>query len=148
MVTDPGIHYLEMNAAGQMFDGYYYFWRRKRRSAPGRGRDSEGFSVDKSGKVETKDLGMDGLEKRLADLLGTYEGTWSVYVKDLTSDQEFEQNSQSLYSASLIKVFVMAQTYANMDAVLQNEAAKMKKMLQIRSYPQRSMTFSEYDHSQ
>ena len=25
MVTDPGIHYLEMNAAGQMFDGYYYF---------------------------------------------------------------------------------------------------------------------------
>ena len=38
-----------------------------------------------------------------------------------------EQNSQSLYSASLIKVFVMAQTYANMDAVLQNEAAKMKK---------------------
>lgn len=98
--------------------------------------------MDKSGKVETKDLGMDGLEKRLADLLGTYEGTWSVYVKDLTSDQEFEQNSQSLYSASLIKVFVMAQTYANMDAVLQNEAAKMKKMLQIRSYPQRSMTFS------
>ena len=73
------------------------------------GETPEGFSVDKSGKVETKDLGMDGLEKRLADLLGTYEGTWSVYVKDLTSDQEFEQNSQSLYSASLIKVFVMAQ---------------------------------------
>ena len=70
---------------------------------------------------------MDGLEKRLADLLGTYEGTWSVYVKDLTSGQEFEQNSQSLYSASLIKVFVMAQTYANMDTVLQSEAAKMKK---------------------
>ena len=37
------------------------------------GETPEGFSVDKSGKVETKDLGMDGLEKRLADLLGTYE---------------------------------------------------------------------------
>ena len=127
MVTDPGIHYLEMNAAGQMFDGYYYFGGENGVLLQEEGETPEGFSVDKSGKVETKDLGMDGLEKRLADLLGTYEGTWSVYVKDLTSDQEFEQNSQSLYSASLIKVFVMAQTYANMDAVLQNEAAKMKK---------------------
>ena len=121
MVTDPGIHYLEMNAAGQMFDGYYYFGGENGVLLQEEGETPEGFSVDKS------DLGMDGLEKRLADLLGTYEGTWSVYVKDLTSDQEFEQNSQSLYSASLIKVFVMAQTYANMDAVLQNEAAKMKK---------------------
>lgn len=127
MVTDPGIHYLEMNAAGQMFDGYYYFGGENGVLLQEEGETPEGFSVDKSGKVETKDLGMDGLEKRLADLLGTYEGTWSVYVKDLISDQEFEQNSQSLYSASLIKVFVMAQTYANMDAVLQNEAAKMKK---------------------
>ena len=127
MVTDPGIHYLEMNAAGQMFDGYYYFGGENGVLLQEEGETPEGFSVDKSGKVETKDLGMDGLEKRLADLLGTYEGTWSVYVKDLTGDQEFEQNSQSLYSASLIKVFVMAQTYANMDTVLQSEAAKMKK---------------------
>ena len=104
MVTDPGIHYLEMNAAGQMFDGYYYFGGENGVLLQEEGETPEGFSVDKSGKVETKDLGMDGLEKRLADLLGTYEGTWSVYVKDLTSDQEFEQNSQSLYSASLIKV--------------------------------------------
>lgn len=127
MVTDPGIHYLEMNAAGQMFDGYYYFGGENGVLLQEEGETPEGFSVDASGKVETKDLGMDGLEKRLADLLGTYEGTWSVYVKDLTSGQEFEQNSQSLYSASLIKVFVMAQTYANMDTVLQSEAAKMKK---------------------
>ena len=55
------------------------------------------------------------------------EGSWSVYVKDLTNDQEFDLGSQSLYSASLIKAFVMAQTYANMDTVLQSEAAKMKK---------------------
>ena len=48
-------------------------------------------------------------------------------MKDLTEDKKFEINSQSLYSASLIKVFVMAQTYANMDAVLQNEAEKLKK---------------------
>ena len=124
MVTDPGIHYLEMNAAGQMFDGYIILAEKTAFCSRKRERLRRDFPWINPEKVETKDLGMDGLEKRLADLLGTYEGTWSVYVKDLTSDQEFEQNSQSLYSASLIKVFVMAQTYANMDAVLQNEAAK------------------------
>lgn len=36
MVTDPGIHYLEMNAAGQMFDGYYYFGGEN--GVPGAGR--------------------------------------------------------------------------------------------------------------
>ena len=72
-------------------------------------------------------LGMEGLETRLTELLGSYDGTWSVYVKDLTNDQEFDLGSQSLYSASLIKAFVMAQTYASMDTVLQSEAAKMKK---------------------
>ena len=70
---------------------------------------------------------MKGLKTRITELLDSYEGTWSVYVKDLKADKKFELNSQLLYSASLIKVFVMAQTYANMDAVLQNEAAKLKK---------------------
>ena len=127
MVTDPGIHYLEMNAAGQMFDGYYYFGGENGALVQTECETPEGFLVDASGKVEIKELGMDGLEARLTELLGTYEGTWSAYVEDLTDDREFELNSQPLYSASLIKVFVMAQTYANMDMVLQNEGTKMKK---------------------
>ena len=127
MVTDPGIHYLEMNAAGQMFDGYYYFGGENGVLVQEEGTTPEGFPVDGTGKVETKDLGMEGLETRLTELFGSYDGIWSVYVKDLTNDKEFQLNSQPLYSASLIKAFVMAQTYANMDAVLQSEAAKMKK---------------------
>lgn len=127
MITDTGIHYLEMNAAGQMFDGYYYFGGENGVLVQAEGTTPEGFPVDETGKVETKDLGMEGLETRLTELLGSYDGTWSVYVKDLTDDKEFDLNSQSLYSASLIKAFVMAQTYANMDTVLQSEAAKLKK---------------------
>lgn len=127
MITDPGIHYLNMNAAGQMFDGYYYFGGENGVLVQEEGTTPEGFPVDETGKVETKDLGMEGLETRLTELLGSYDGTWSVYVKDLTNDQEFDLGSQSLYSASLIKAFVMAQTYASMDTVLQSEAAKMKK---------------------
>lgn len=127
MVTDPGIHYLEMNAAGQMFDGYYYFGGENGVLVQEEGTTPEGFPVDGTGKVETKDLGMEGLETRLTELFGSYDGIWSVYVKDLTNDKEFQLNSQPLYSASLIKAFVMAQTYVNMDTVLQSEAAKMKK---------------------
>lgn len=127
MVTDKGIHDLEMSSAGQMFDGYYYFGGENGVLVQEAGETPEGFPVDETGKVETRNLGMKGLKTRLTELLDGYEGIWSVYVKDLTEDKKFELNSQSLYSASLIKVFVMAQTYANMDAVLQNEAAKLKK---------------------
>lgn len=127
MVTDKGIHDLQMSSAGQMFDGYYYFGGENGALVQEAGETPEGFPVDENGKVETRNLGIKGLKTRITELLDSYEGTWSVYVKDLTADKKLELNSQLLYSASLIKVFVMAQTYANMDAVLQNEAAKLKK---------------------
>lgn len=127
MVTDKGIHDLQMSSAGQMFDGYYYFGGENGALVQEAVETPEGFPVDENGKVETRNLGMKGLKTRITELLDSYEGTWSVYVKDLKADKKFELNSQLLYSASLIKVFVMAQTYANMDAVLQNEAAKLKK---------------------
>lgn len=50
----------------------------------------------------------------------------SIYVKDLDSDKEFAVNDRKLYSASLIKVFVMEASCANMEEVLKNQAAKMK----------------------
>ena len=110
-----------------MFDGYYYFGGENGALLQEAGETPEGFSVDENGRVKTGDLGMKGLKKRLTEILDSYEGIWSVYVKDLTGNESFGLNSQSLYSASLIKAFVMAQTYANMDTVLQNEAAKLKK---------------------
>ena len=127
MITDTGIHKIKMNTAGQMFDGYYYFGGENGVLVQGAGETPEGFPVNEDGKVETGNLGMKGLQARLEELIGTYEGTWSIYVRDITDDEKFSLNSRSLYSASLIKVFVMAQTYANMDTVLENEAAKLKK---------------------
>ena len=47
-----------MNAAGQMFDGYYYFGGENGVLLQEEGETPEGFSVAKSGKFETKDLGM------------------------------------------------------------------------------------------
>ena len=59
-------------------------------------------------------------------MLQEYDGQWSVYVKNLDTDEEILLNNTPLYSASLIKAFVMAKTYEDMDIVLTNEAAFMK----------------------
>ena len=91
------------------------------------GTTPEGLPVDETGKVQgLDDLGMDTLKPQLESMLSGYEGQWSVYVKDLDTEEEILLNNTPLYSASLIKAFVMADTYANMDQVLANEAAYMK----------------------
>ena len=58
-------------------------------------------------------------------MLSGYQGTWSVYVKDLNEEKEILINDTSLYSASLIKAFVMAKTYEDMEQVKADEAKKL-----------------------
>lgn len=128
MVTEPGLHPLEMVSNGQMFSGTYYFGGENGVLLQEEGLTPEGFPVDSSGKVEDMDnLGMETLEPHLESMLSEYEGTWSVYVKNLNTGEEILLNEKPLYPASLIKAFVMAATYKNMDTVLANEAAQMKK---------------------
>jgi dihydroxyacetone kinase len=73
-----------------------------------------------------ENLGIDTLKPQLEAMISGYDGEWSVYVKDLESNEDFALNDKPLYSASLIKAFVMAKTYQDMDDVLKNEAAQMK----------------------
>lgn len=47
-------------------------------------------------------------------------GTWSVYVKDLNAGEAISINNQSMYAASLIKLFVMMSCYENMDDIIAN----------------------------
>ena len=85
-----------------------------------------GFIVDDTGKiVNMDDLGMDNLKPQLEKMLSGYQGTWSVYVKDLNEEKEILINDTSLYSASLIKAFVMAKTYEDMEQVKADEAKKL-----------------------
>ena len=91
------------------------------------GVTEEGFPVDETGKVsDLENLGMDTLEPQLESMLSSYDGEWSVYVKNLDTDEVISINNKPMYSASLIKAFVMAKTYADMDLVLENQAEKMK----------------------
>ena len=126
MVTEPGIHSLEMDCYEMNFDGNYYFGGANGALAQENTVTTDGFIVDDTGKViNLDDLGIDNLKPQLENLLSGYQGTWSVYVKDLNEDKEFLINDTPLYSASLIKPFVMAKTYQDMEQVRTDEAKKL-----------------------
>ena len=97
------------------FDGSYYFGGTNGALLQESTVTDDGFIVDDTGKiVNMDDLGMDNLKPQLEKMLSGYQGTWSVYVKDLNEEKEILINDTSLYSASLIKAFVMAKTYEDM----------------------------------
>ena len=127
MVTEPGTHELDMTSNGQRFYGTYYFGGTNGVLVQEAGMTEDGYPVDATGKVnEIENLGIDTLKPQLESMLAGYDGEWSVYVKDLETNEEFVLNDTPLYSASLIKVFVMAKTYEDMDLVLEHEAAQTK----------------------
>ena len=126
IVTEPGIHHLEMTCYTQNFDGSYYFGGANGALLQESTMTDDGFIVDDTGKVlNLEDLGIGNLKPQLENMVSAYQGTWSVYVKDLNEDKEITVNDQSLYSASLIKAFVMAKTYQDFETVKQNEAKKL-----------------------
>ncbi|MCC8049375.1 MAG: class A beta-lactamase-related serine hydrolase [Clostridiales bacterium] len=60
------------------------------------------------------------LEVLIEDTLADHSGIWSVYVKDLDSGNSISINNESMYAASLIKLFVMQSCYENMDDLIAN----------------------------
>lgn len=52
-----------------------------------------------------------GLEPVLSEMIGGYEGDWSVYYEDYESGDKVVLNSHQVYSASLIKLFVIQAVY-------------------------------------
>ena len=127
MVTETGMHELEMSSNGQMFSGTYYFGGTNGVLVQEAGITPDGFPVDENGKVqELENLGIENLKPQLESIIAGYDGNWSVYVQDLETGEEIILNDTPMYSASLIKAFVMAKTFEDMEVVLENEAKQMK----------------------
>lgn len=126
LVTDPQVHQVKMNCYVQNFDGSYYFGGANGALQQESTVTPEGFITDETGRVTNLDeLGIENLKPQLEKLMEGYQGTWSVYVKDLGQDKEIVLNDQALYSASLIKAFVMEKTYQDLDAIIENKAKKL-----------------------
>ena len=128
LVTETGIHELDMTSNGQHFQGVYYFGGENGLLVQEEQTTPEGFSVDETGRLKDGDkLGMETLEPKLTEMLKSYQGEWSAYVKNLDSGEEILINNQPMYSASLIKAFVLADSYNEMESIKANEGQKLKK---------------------
>lgn len=124
LVREPGVHALDMDANGREFRGSYYFGGVNGALVQEAGTTPEGFPVDGDGKVQLPgEERMTELQERLSAMILDYDGEWSIYVKNLNAGEEFAINSRPMTSASLIKTFIMAETFENLETVQANEAA-------------------------
>ena len=72
----------------------------------------DGTYVDYEGrKCSGADMALQSLKRQLQQTIRGYSGSWSVYVKDLSTNAAININETSMYPASTIKAFVMASTF-------------------------------------
>ncbi|MCC8045241.1 MAG: class A beta-lactamase-related serine hydrolase [Clostridiales bacterium] len=55
------------------------------------------------------------LQELIETTISAYDGTWSVYVKNLDTDESFIINDQAMKSASVMKLFIMGAVYTAID---------------------------------
>ena len=58
---------------------------------------------------------MERLETALQEKLDAYDGSWSVYVKNLKDDQTILINDQPMKSASVMKLFILGTMYQSFE---------------------------------
>lgn len=127
LASESSIRYIEeMYCQDTEFSGYYYFGGAGGVLSKG-GTTPDGLEVDDSGKIaDMGEPGIRDMKKSLKKLVSGFKGDWSIYVKDLGTDEELVLNNKQMVSASLIKAFVMAKTYQNMENVQNVQAARLK----------------------
>lgn len=68
--------------------------------------------LDKNGVYDPqKNLTLTKLEKQLRSAINSYYGTWSIYVKNLDTNETLCINNRKIYAASLIKLYAMGAAY-------------------------------------
>lgn len=73
---------------------------------------SEGMIIqDRLGHSYQIRMTWDALQEKISSMLSTYQGDWSVYLKDLSNGNTMEINEHAMESASLIKLFIAGTTY-------------------------------------
>lgn len=75
----------------------------------------DGTKEDGIISLETSQEGLSDLKSTLETMIDGYSGTWSIYVKDINSNEYLEINNIQHFSASLIKLYCAAAVYDLMD---------------------------------
>lgn len=63
---------------------------------------------------------LESLQTRMEERVAKESGTWSIYIKDLNTEEEISINPEQMYAASLIKLFVMESSYENRELLEEN----------------------------
>ncbi len=84
---------------------------------------------------------IDGLEEAVENAVSGYDGVWSVYVKNLNTDESFLINDTPMKSASVMKLFIMGTVYTAM------ENGRLERTDQIMSLLNRMITYSDNEAS-
>jgi beta-lactamase class A len=71
--------------------------------------------VQQNSEENTDKVDLDELQSQLQQTLESQSGSWSVYVKDISSGATAQIESKKMKAASLIKLFVMAAVYEKME---------------------------------
>lgn len=79
--------------------------------------------------IENSVEGLAELKLTLEDMVGSYNGTWSVYVKDITRNEYLVINNTQHFSASLIKLYCAAAVYDQIDKGLLEETETVDSLL-------------------
>lgn len=80
---------------------------------------------------------MAGLEQALSSQISEYEGEWSVYVKNLSTDESFVLNDQPMKSASVMKLFIMGTVYKAF------ESGELERTEEIMSLMNKMVSYSD-----
>lgn len=65
------------------------------------------YKIVSAGKTPPFDL----LKRMVENRIGDYDGDWSVYVKNLKTDESFVVNDRPMKSASVMKLFILGTVY-------------------------------------
>lgn len=81
------------------------------------------------------------LERMVEQRISGYEGEWSVYVHNLTTDESFTVNDQPMKSASVMKLFIMGTVYEAFDE------GKLDRTDEVMSLLHNMIVYSDNDAS-
>lgn len=95
----------------------------------------DGKYVDANGvrddtvSLDTSQEGLINLRNKLQGMLDGYSGTWSVYVKNINTNEYMVINNTQYFSASLIKLFCAACAYDLIDKGTLEETENIDRLL-------------------
>ena len=82
---------------------------------PPSAEEGTAITEEASENFELKENSLTLLKENIENEIAGYDGSWSVYAEDLESGERISVNNKKMVAASLIKLFIMAKVYEEIE---------------------------------